>query len=166
MRAVLQRVREASVTVGGTLHARTGQGFLVLLAVAPDDGEHEIRWMIRKILGLRVFQDAAGRMNRSIGDIGGELLVVSQFTLYADTSRGNRPGFSGSASYSKAEEVFSSFISALRSTTALRVETGRFGEEMQVALVNDGPVTLILDTPEKSPGKTADRCNPKQEDET
>ena len=149
MRAVLQRVREASVTVGETLHARTGPGFLILLAVAPDDGEHEIRWMIRKILGLRVFEDVAGRMNRSIGDIEGELLVVSQFTLYADTRRGNRPGFSGSAPYDKAEEVFVRFISALRSTTALRVETGCFGGKMQVSLVNDGPVTFILDTPEK-----------------
>ena len=148
MRAVIQRVSEASVTVNGSLYSRTGPGLLVLLGIAPGDGDREIFWMIRKILNLRIFEDSEGKMNLSVSDTGGELLLVSQFTLYADTSRGNRPGFSNSASFRQAHDIYNRFISAIRSQSSSRIETGSFGDEMQVSLVNDGPVTLIVDTPE------------------
>jgi len=147
MRAVLQRVSEASVIIDGSTRSSICKGLLVLLAVAPGDGEREIGWMIRKILSLRVFEDEAGKMNRSVGDVRGELLLVSQFTLYADTRAGNRPGFSGSAPYREAEEIYERFVADLRDATSLRVETGSFGGDMQVVLTNDGPVTLIVDTP-------------------
>ncbi|ASQ91188.1 D-tyrosyl-tRNA(Tyr) deacylase [Prosthecochloris sp. GSB1] len=147
MRAVLQRVSEASVMIDGSMRSSIGKGLLVLLAVAPGDGEREIGWMIRKILSLRVFEDEAGKMNRSVCDVGGELLLVSQFTLYADTTTGNRPGFSASASYREAEEIYDRFVASMDEATSLRVGTGCFGGDMQVSLTNDGPVTLIVDTP-------------------
>ena len=147
MRAVIQRVSEASVTVKGCVHSRTGPGLLVLLAMAPGDEEKEISWMIRKILSLRIFEDDQGKMNRSVQDAGGDLLLVSQFTLYGDTSRGNRPGFSASAPFSKAHDLYNRFVETMRSECSLCIETGCFGAEMQVALINDGPVTLIVDTP-------------------
>lgn len=152
MRAVIQRVREASVTVNGSLYSRIGQGLLIFLGIAPGDGDPEISWMMRKILNLRIFEDSEGKMNLSVSDTGRDILLVSQFTLYADTSRGNRPGFSGSASFRKAHDIYNRFIGAIRSAFPLRIETGCFGEKMQVSLVNDGPVTLIVDTPESSDG--------------
>lgn len=149
MRAVIQRVSEASVTVTGRVYSRTGPGLLVLLAMAPGDEEKEISWMIRKILNLRIFEDDEGKMNRSVLDTGGDLLLVSQFTLYGDTSRGNRPGFSASAPFSKAHDLYNRFVETMRSECSLRIETGYFGAEMQVALINDGPVTMIVDSPLK-----------------
>ena len=148
MRAVIQRVSEASVTVNGALYSRIGPGLLVLLGIAPEDEGRETFWMIRKILNLRIFEDSKGKMNLSVSDTGGELLLVSQFTLYADTSRGNRPGFSSSAPFRKAHDIYNGFVDTMRSNSSLRIETGSFGDEMQVSLVNDGPVTLIVDTPE------------------
>ncbi len=150
MRAVIQRVREASVTVNGTLHSRIGNGLLVLLAVAPEDQEREIVWMVRKVLNLRIFDDGDGKMNRSVLDTEGGILLVSQFTLYGDTTRGNRPGFSSSAPFSKAQDLFDLFVKTIRSECSLCIETGSFGADMQVGLVNDGPVTLIVDTPKSS----------------
>ena len=149
MRAVIQRVSEASVSVDGELYSRIGAGLLVLLGIAPGDEDQEISWMIRKILNLRIFEDSEGKMNLSVADTKGEILLVSQFTLYADTSRGNRPGFSGSAPSRLANDIYDRFIGAIRSQSSLRIKTGCFGKEMQVGLVNDGPVTLIVDTPEK-----------------
>ncbi|MCG8343512.1 MAG: D-aminoacyl-tRNA deacylase [Chlorobiales bacterium] len=149
MRTVIQRVGEASVTVNGSLYSRIGPGLLVLLAMAPGDEEKEIAWMVRKVLNLRIFEDSGGKMNRSVLDIRGDLLLVSQFTLYGDTSRGNRPGFSVSAPFSKAKDLYNRFVETIRSECSLRIETGCFGAEMQVRLVNDGPVTLIVDTPLK-----------------
>ncbi len=147
MRAVIQRVSKASVTVNDTLFSSTGPGLVVLLAVARGDGEGEISWMVRKILNLRIFNDGEGKMNLSVSDTGGEILVVSQFTLYADSSRGNRPGFSDSAPYGLAEDMYNRFVVSIRSRSGLRIETGCFGEEMQINLINEGPVTMIVDTP-------------------
>lgn len=150
MRAVIQRVAEASVTVDGNVYSRIEAGLLALLAVAPGDGEREIAWMVHKILNLRIFEDGEGKMNRSVLDTGGDLLLVSQFTLYGDTTRGNRPGFSASAPFSKAHDLFDRFVETIRSECSLCIETGSFGADMRVSLVNDGPVTLIVDTPDTS----------------
>ena len=147
MRAVIQRVSEASVTIDGSLHSRIGPGLLVLLGIAPGDEDKEIAWMIHKVLNLRIFEDNEGKMNRSVSDTRKDLLFVSQFTLYADTSRGNRPGFSSSASFDKAHDIYNRFLETIRSTCSLPIETGCFGAEMQIGLINDGPVTLVVDTP-------------------
>jgi len=120
---------------------------LVLLGIAPGDGMAEVEWLSRKIAGLRIFNDGDGKMNLSLTESEGEVLVVSQFTLYADTSRGNRPGFSGSARFDIAQLLYESFIRMVGLQIAKPVRSGWYGADMQVALVNDGPVTLILDTP-------------------
>lgn len=145
MRAVIQRVSQASVTVDGQVVGRIGRGFLVLLGVTHDDGRAEAEWLARKIAGLRVFDDAAGKMNLGLADVGGGVLVVSQFTLYGDARRGRRPDFIQAARPEIAEPLVNYFVEKLRSA-GLPVETGRFQAIMQVALVNDGPVTLWLDT--------------------
>jgi D-aminoacyl-tRNA deacylase len=146
VRALIQRVSEASVTVAGERIAAVGGGLLVLVAAGPDDGPEAPAQLAAKVAGLRVFADAEGRMNRSIADVGGEALVVSQFTLYADVRRGNRPGFTGAAPPDVGEQLVDAFVSALREL-GVPVQTGRFGAHMQVALVNDGPVTIWLDRP-------------------
>ncbi len=150
MRAVIQRVREASVKVDGNEYSRIGAGLLVFLGVAAADGDREISWMAGKILNMRIFEDGKGKMNCSVLDTGGGVLVVSQFTLYADTTRGNRPGFSGAAPFDDARETYNRFIDHIRSSCSLCIETGSFGAGMEVGLVNDGPVTLIVDTPGSS----------------
>ncbi|NIP16316.1 MAG: D-tyrosyl-tRNA(Tyr) deacylase [Pseudomonadales bacterium] len=144
MRAVVQRVSSASVTVEAETVASIGPGLLVFLGVFPDDGDGELDWMADKVLGLRIFPDDDKPMNRSVVDIAGEILVVSQFTLAADTSRGKRPGFSTAAPPDVAEPVYDRFVARL---TALypAVASGQFGADMKVALVNDGPVTFLLD---------------------
>lgn len=144
MKALLQRVTEASVTVDGEKVGAIGPGLLVFLGVEPDDGDAEVDWLAGKVLALRIFPDADKPMNRSVTDVGGELLVVSQFTLAADTSRGNRPGFSSAAPPELAETVYEAFVAALQARGA-SVVTGRFGADMQVTLVNDGPVTFLLE---------------------
>jgi D-aminoacyl-tRNA deacylase len=153
VRALIQRVSEASVTVAGERIAAVGGGLLVLVAagagdgpVGPLPGPEAPAQLAAKVAGLRVFADAEGRMNRSIADVGGEALVVSQFTLYADVRRGNRPGFTGAAPPDVGEQLVDAFVSALREL-GVPVQTGRFGAHMQVALVNDGPVTIWLDRP-------------------
>ncbi len=147
MRALLQRVSSASVSVAGETIARIDQGLLVLLGVFPDDNEATARQLADRTLGLRIFADAAKPMNRSVLDVGGALLVVSQFTLAADTRKGRRPGFSGAAPPAQAEVLYNAYVQALRSQAPdTRIETGRFGADMQVALVNDGPVTLMLES--------------------
>jgi len=145
MRAVVQRVSRAEVSVGGECLGRIGSGFAVLLGVARDDGQADAEFVADRILGLRVFDDAAGKMNLALGAIGGELLVISQFTLLADTSGGRRPSFIGAAPPEIAEPLYERFISLARAR-GVRVETGRFGAYMELALVNDGPVTIILDS--------------------
>jgi D-tyrosyl-tRNA(Tyr) deacylase len=148
MRAVVQRVLNAGVTTAGFPSSGIGPGLLVFLGIAVQDGQREIDWMTRKIANLRIFEDESGKMNLSVKDCSGELLIVSQFTLHADVSRGNRPGFSGSAGYEAARPVFDRFVEAIRQQSGLVVRTGYFGEHMHVSLVNDGPVTLIIDSTE------------------
>jgi D-tyrosyl-tRNA(Tyr) deacylase len=145
MRAVVQRVSRAEVSVGGECLGRIGSGFAVLLGVARDDTEADVELVADRILGLRVFADAAGKMNLALGAIGGELLVISQFTLLADTSGGRRPSFIRAAPPEIAEALYERFISLARDR-GVTVRTGRFGAHMELALVNDGPVTIILDS--------------------
>ena len=144
MRAVVTRVREASVTIDGACCGKIGNGFLVLLGVGPGDTEKEADWLADKVCGLRVFEDEAGKMNLSLEAVGGQLLVVSQFTLYADL-KSRRPGFSRAAKPDVAEPLYERFMAACEAR-GFAVERGRFGADMQVASVNDGPVTLIFDT--------------------
>ncbi len=145
MRALLQRVREARVDVAGETVGRTGPGLLILVCAMPGDDEATAQALAAKICKLRVFKDEGGKMNLSLFQSEGSALVVSQFTLAADTSRGNRPGFSGAAPPDVAEALYLSFVDALRDL-GIGVQTGRFGADMDVHLVNDGPVTIWLDT--------------------
>lgn len=144
MKALLQRVSEASVTIDGRVESAIGPGLLVLLGVEPDDDEATAEWLAAKTAALRIFPDADKPMNRSVVDVDGEVLVVSQFTLAADTRRGNRPGFSAAAPPALAERRCRDFVAALRRHHP-RVATGIFGADMKVALVNDGPVTFMLE---------------------
>jgi D-aminoacyl-tRNA deacylase len=146
VRALIQRVSEASVAVAGERIGAVGAGLLVLVAAGAGDGPEAPARLAAKVAGLRVFADAEGRMNRSIVDVRGEALVVSQFTLYADVRRGNRPGFTGAAPPDVGEQLVDEFAAAL-GDLGVPVQTGRFGAHMQVALVNDGPVTIWLDLP-------------------
>lgn len=144
MRAVCQRVSRARVTVDGKVVGSIGPGLLVLVAAAKQDGTEEVRWMADKIVGLRVFPDTQGKMNLSLTDVRGEILVVSQFTLYGDCRKGKRPSYSEAAPPAEAEGLYRSFIDALQAR-GIPVQEGIFGAMMQVELVSDGPVTLILD---------------------
>jgi D-tyrosyl-tRNA(Tyr) deacylase len=146
MRALVQRVREASVSVDGRVTGAIGHGLLVLAGIAADDGDEDRDWLARKIVGLRVFADDAGVMNRSVVDVGGGILAVSQFTLFASTKKGNRPSWSGAAPPEIAQPRFDALVAALARERGEPVMTGVFGADMQVALVNDGPVTIWLDT--------------------
>ncbi len=148
MRVVLQRVSEASVAVAGRVTGAIGRGVCLLVGFAPDDTAEEIRWMADKVAGLRIFPDAEDKMNLALTEVGGEVLVVSQFTLYGDASRGRRPSFIGAARPETAIPLYRQFVEAL-AATGLPVATGEFGARMEVRLVNDGPVTLLL---ERSPG--------------
>lgn len=146
MRAVVTRVASASVSIGGKENGRIGRGFLVLLGVGPEDTEETAARLAEKIAHVRVFSDEAGKMNRSLDQVGGSLLIVSQFTLYADV-RKRRPGFSHAAPPALAERLYERFLAALRAQ-GFCVEHGEFGADMQVASINDGPVTLLFDTDE------------------
>jgi D-tyrosyl-tRNA(Tyr) deacylase len=146
LRALIQRVREASVRVDGQIVGAIGGGLLVLAGIAADDGDADRDWLVRKIVALRIFDDAAGVMNRSVADVGGEILAVSQFTLHAATRKGNRPSWSGAAPPEVAQPRFDAFVAALAEALGKPVPTGVFGAMMQVALVNDGPVTIWLDS--------------------
>ncbi|MEO0938009.1 MAG: D-aminoacyl-tRNA deacylase [Pseudomonadota bacterium] len=145
MRALLQRVTEASVTVDGEVIGQIGPGLLILTCAMPEDDVETVQKLAAKIAKLRLFKDEAGKMNLSILDAGGSALVVSQFTLAADTSRGNRPGFSGAAQPAEAEALYLALACALHSQD-IPTQTGRFGADMAVSLTNDGPVTIWLDT--------------------
>jgi D-tyrosyl-tRNA(Tyr) deacylase len=146
MRAVIQRVSSCRVVVSGEVVGQIGRGLLVLLGVRTGDTEAQARWLADKIVGLRIFEDDQGKMNVSVADIGGSFLVVSQFTLYGDCDKGRRPSFIDAARPEVAEPLYESFVNAVR-LHGVPVATGRFGAMMQVELVNDGPVTLILDAP-------------------
>jgi D-aminoacyl-tRNA deacylase len=143
MRAVCQRVSRARVTVNGDVVGEIGIGWVVLLGIGPGDDDATAARMADKIVGLRVFDDGDGKMNRSVADVGGAILLVSQFTLYADTSRGRRPGFTNAAPPAVAAPLVDRVAELIRAR-GLRVDTGRFGASMQVELVNDGPVTIML----------------------
>jgi D-tyrosyl-tRNA(Tyr) deacylase len=145
VRALIQRVIQASVTVDGEVVGAIGGGFLVLLGVTHADGPREAEWLARKVAGLRVFDDADGKMNLALADVGGAALVVSQFTLYGDARKGRRPDFLQAARPEQAEPLVDAFVARLRGE-GVPVETGRFRAAMQVALVNDGPVTVWIDT--------------------
>lgn len=145
MRAVVQRVSEARVEVDGRIVGSIERGLLVLLGVGKDDTERDCEWMVDKVSGLRIFEDEGGKMNLSVGDVGGAILVVSQFTLYGDCRRGKRPSFTDAASPEKGKELYDLFVELLRKK-GIRVETGVFGAHMHVHLVNDGPVTILLDS--------------------
>lgn len=147
MRAVIQRVSKSSVTVEGEVVGKCGLGFMILLGVRKGDGDKQAQWMAGKVAGLRIFEDEEGKMNRSILDVGGSALVVSQFTLYGDCKKGRRPSFVEAAPPDDADRLYELFCKLLREA-GCPVETGRFQTTMSVALVNEGPVTLILDTPE------------------
>ena len=147
MKALVQRVRQASVTIEEKLYSQIGQGLLVLLGVEKGDTEKEAEWIAKKISALRIFEDEAGKMNRSVRDINGSLLVVSQFTLAGDTSRGNRPGFEHAARPDDAKKLYEFTVQKLREQN-IPTETGVFQADMQVMLINDGPVTFML---EKAP---------------
>ena len=149
MRVVVQRVTEASVTIDGVVRSAIGQGLLVLLGVGHDDGPEDIDWLVKKIAGLRIFDDEAGVMNRSVVEIGGEVLVVSQFTLMASTKKGNRPSYINAAGHELAIPLYEQFCQALSKAIGRPVGTGEFGADMKVALVNDGPVTICIDTKNK-----------------
>ena len=146
MRIVLQRVKSASVSIDDVVVGKINQGFLLLVGVGPEDSSDDASYLARKIAGMRIFSDENGKMNLSINQIGGKILSVSQFTLFADTKKGNRPSFTGAASPDFATNLYEEFNELLRTEYGLTVETGEFGADMQVSLVNDGPVTIILDT--------------------
>ena len=149
MRVVIQRVTSASVTIDGKVRSEIGPGLLVLLGIGPDDGPEDIEWLVRKVAGLRIFNDDEGVMNRSVVEIGGEALVVSQFTLMASTKKGNRPSYIGAAGHELAIPLYERFCTALSAAMGKPVGTGTFGADMKVALVNDGPVTICIDTKHK-----------------
>ena len=149
MRVVIQRVSSASVTIDGAVRSDIGPGLLILLGVGHDDGDEDIDYLVRKTTGLRIFDDADGVMNRSILETGGEALVVSQFTLMASTRKGNRPSYVGAAGHETAVPLYERFCRQLSDALGREVGTGTFGADMQVALVNDGPVTICMDSKNK-----------------
>ena len=145
MRAVVQRVSRAKVTINDWVSGEIGLGLLVLLGVGQQDTENDSTYLAEKIVGLRIFEDSDGKMNRSVQDVSGSLLVVSQFTLYGDVRRGKRPSFDAAAPPGEARRLYEFFVDRVRAA-GLRCETGRFQEMMQVELVNEGPVTILLDS--------------------
>jgi D-tyrosyl-tRNA(Tyr) deacylase len=146
MRVVAQRVGEASVAVDGGIISAIGRGLLILAGVSPDDSEEDAMWLAGKLVRMRIFPDMEGKMNLSVADIGGDMLVVSQFTLYAGTAKGNRPSFSAAAGPEKAIPLYESFAARLSTELGKPVATGRFGADMKVSLINDGPVTIVMDS--------------------
>jgi D-tyrosyl-tRNA(Tyr) deacylase len=145
VRIVLQRAARGSVTIDGQVVGSIGRGLVLLVGFTPGDSEDTLGWMAEKVVGLRIFSDDEGKMNRSLGEVGGDLLVVSQFTLYGDTRKGRRPSFVKAAPPETAIPLYDRFLAILREKAPGKVESGEFGAMMDVALVNDGPVTLVLE---------------------
>jgi D-tyrosyl-tRNA(Tyr) deacylase len=149
MRAVIQRVSEASCRVDAELTGAIGDGLLVLLGIEDSDTMEDLDWLAQKIAGIRIFSDEQGLMNKSLSDTGGNILLISQFTLFASTKKGNRPGFTRAARPDKAVPLYESMISKLTTLLNKKIQTGIFGADMKISLLNDGPVTLIIDTKNK-----------------
>jgi len=149
MRAVIQRVSEASCTVAGQVTGAIGNGFVILLGIEERDDEGDLQWLAQKIANLRVFSDENGLMNKSIHDVGGNILLISQFTLFAQTKKGNRPSFVRAAKPGKAIPLYEAMVTILSEQLGKPVATGIFGADMKVALVNEGPVTIVMDTKDK-----------------
>lgn len=149
MRILIQRVRRAQVGIGGRVRSSIGPGLLVLVGIGPDDGEDDVRYLCEKLAKLRIFDDEAGVMNRSVVDAGGDVLVVSQFTLYASTRKGNRPSYVRAAGPEVAVPLYERFVAVAGELLGRPVRTGVFGADMQVELVNDGPVTIWIDSKQK-----------------
>jgi D-tyrosyl-tRNA(Tyr) deacylase len=149
MRAVLQRVTSASCTVNSQLTGQINTGFLILLGIEDADTLEDVQWLAQKITGMRVFGDENGLMNKSLADVDGRLLLISQFTLFAQTKKGNRPSFIRAARPEKAIPLYEQMISLLSDLTGFKTETGIFGADMKISLVNDGPVTIVMDTKDR-----------------
>lgn len=149
MIAVIQRVSESSVVIGGQVKGAIGTGLLVLLGIEEADHEEDITWLSRKIANLRIFADEAGVMNRSLLEVGGDILLISQFTLHASTKKGNRPSYIKAAKPEVAIPLYEQFTAQLSADTGRPVQTGEFGADMKVSLLNDGPVTIIIDTKDR-----------------
>lgn len=149
MRVVIQRVSKASVSIDEKIYSAINTGLLVLLGIENDDTEKDIDWLVKKIIQLRIFSDSAGKMNLSVQDIEGDILVVPQFTLFASTQKGNRPSFIRSAKPDIAIPLYEQFISEVEKTLGRKIQTGIFGADMQIELLNDGPVTISIDSKEK-----------------
>jgi len=150
MKVVIQRVSEASVMIDGKVHNQINQGFVVLLGVGQTDDEQDINYMVQKILGLRIFSDAEGKMNYSLEDVKGEILLISQFTLFASTKKGNRPSYIDAAPPGTAIPLYERFIEVITAPLGSRLKTGMFGADMKVSLINDGPVTIQMDSKNKA----------------
>ncbi len=149
MRIVIQRVSKASVSIGGNIKSAIGKGYMILLGIAEDDTEGDVNWLVKKVIGLRVFDDEAGIMNKSILEVGGEILVISQFTLLASYKKGNRPSWLRAARHDISIPLYNRFCRTLSEALGKPVGEGEFGADMQVDLVNDGPVTICMDTHNK-----------------
>jgi len=149
MRAVLQRVTQASCTVDGEVTGAIDAGFLVLLGIEDADALEDLDWLAQKIIGMRVFGDENGMMNKALADVGGDILLISQFTLFASTKKGNRPGFTRAARPDVAIPLYEKMIEKLSALLGKKVKTGIFGADMKIALLNDGPVTILIDTKDK-----------------
>ncbi|MDB5123438.1 MAG: dtd [Mucilaginibacter sp.] len=149
MRAVIQRVSQASCTVDNKITGAIQVGFLVLLGIEEADTDEDLQWLAQKISGLRVFGDENGLMNKALADVDGDILLISQFTLFAQTKKGNRPSFIRAAKPDKAIPMYENMVTALEAATGKRIATGIFGADMKISLLNDGPVTIIMDTKDK-----------------
>lgn len=149
MRAVIQRVRSGSVVIEGFEPQTIGKGFVVLLGICPEDTEDDINWLIKKIVQIRIFEDDEGKMNRALADVQGDILLISQFTLFASTKKGNRPSFNAAAEPAIAIPLYQRCITKLSEALGKPIKTGQFGADMQVEIYNDGPVTIIIDTKAK-----------------
>ena len=150
MKVVIQRVSEASVMIDGEIHNRINQGFVVLLGVGQTDDEQDINYLVQKILSLRIFSDPEGKMNYSLDDVKGEILLISQFTLFASTKKGNRPSYIDAAPPGMAIPLYEKFIESAEASLGSRLKTGIFGADMKVSLINDGPVTIQIDSKNKA----------------
>jgi len=150
MKVVIQRVSEASVMINGKVHNQINQGFVVLLGIGQTDDEQDINYLVQKILGLRIFSDAEGEMNCSLDEVNGEVLLISQFTLFASTKKGNRPSYIDAAHPGMAIPLYEKFIEVITASLGSRLKTGIFGADMKVRLINDGPVTIQMDSKNKA----------------